>query len=305
MTSEPTKKQSPKNRSLKSRYADLSKNEHNSKIISLCNLIKAKKHGKLLEELKKLGDNGDKNATRFLGLIESDFTKGTHSIISDGNTKLPYPSFSLFPVVSCPGMGDCKYYCYSLKTALIRPTFSYRLLINYYLLTYKKDYLIENIEFYLKHKKPKFFRFFVDGDFDSFETIKMFSDLAAKFKNTTFFGYTKSYILFVSYCKKNKLPDNFVLNASSDINKKNSTFLNDFLKIPNVRGEFQTIKTSNVVRKYKEGGANHESFIRNLLTVKGKTDIICKGYCGSCGGASGIPWCANKRIKNRIVIGLH
>ena len=48
-------------------------------------------------------------------IINGETPAAAFKIIQKGNGKLPFLNYSSLPIVNCPGAGECKSYCYSLR----------------------------------------------------------------------------------------------------------------------------------------------------------------------------------------------
>ena len=90
-----------------------------------------------------------------------------------GNKKLPFYTFSTLPLFSCPGMGICAKFCYSLK-AWRYPSAFFRQLMNFILLDICPE-LIENA--FHKIKLNSDLRLYVDGDFKNASDLKFWMQL--------------------------------------------------------------------------------------------------------------------------------
>ncbi len=115
-------------------------------------------------------------------------------IFTKGNGKLPFYSFSSLPGVTCPGAGDCLKFCYSFRSWRYPAAF-FRQIQNTILLM--SDTGREHLRLEFNKLKPNHdFRLYVDGDFDSLETMKFWMDLLKSRPDIRAYGYSKSWELF-------------------------------------------------------------------------------------------------------------
>ena len=70
----------------------------------------------------------------------------------------------------------------------------------------------------VQEKEPKaVVRLYVDGDFDSLETLEFWMHICERYPQMRFYGYSKSWDIFLAYDKKHngKWPANYLLNLSN------------------------------------------------------------------------------------------
>jgi len=197
------------------------------------------------------------------------------TIFTEGSIKLPFFQWSTVPGITCPGAGKCwdarpasikldkdgnpyrnisstphKAYCYSLSGW--RQVYPYlRQLQNTILTRIADKSHIERDLMRVQKKNPKaVVRLFVDGDFDSLETLEFWMHTCRRVPDMKFYGYSKSWHLFVQYDKKHSgnWPENYVLNLSNgtmwetlggEIYRKMSDRM---MELKCVRGRFIAIK---------------------------------------------------------------
>lgn len=169
-------------------------------------------------------------------------TKPPFTIFTEGSIKLPFFQWSTIPGITCPGAGRCwdkkpsaikvdaagnasrnitstpdGAYCYSLNGW--RQIYPYlRQLQNTILTRIKDKSHIERALMRVQKKNPRaVVRLFVDGDFDSMETLEFWMHTCYRFPELQFYGYSKSWKLFIDYDKAHdgKWPDNYTLNLSN------------------------------------------------------------------------------------------
>lgn len=129
-----------------------------------------------------------------------------------GNHKLP-TSIGIFDLpyyITCPGATiACKQYCYAKKAErAYNAVLPYRML-NYNLSTTK--HFVKDMVAEIHRMKFKCIRIHASGDFYSQEYLDKWCAIAEQCKDTTFYSYTKSFML----CFK-KIPSNFILRMSID-----------------------------------------------------------------------------------------
>ena len=155
-------------------------------------------------------------------------------IVRDGNKKLPFAAFSVVPIFTCPGAGPCAAFCYSLK-AWQYPAALARQLQNTLLIKFCPE-LIEAA--FMKLPQGTTFRLYVDGDFDSAETVDFWFRVINRRPDVRVYGYSKSWDLLAA----RTFPANYWLNLSSG-GKHQKTTAAELGENPQTRGEFLAIET--------------------------------------------------------------
>lgn len=206
------------------------------------------------------------------------------TIFTEGSSKLPFFQWSTVPGITCPGAGKCwdqrpsavkigkdgnpyrnitstphKAYCYSLSGW--RQVYPYlRQLQNTILTRIKDKSHIERDLMRVQKKNPKaVVRLFVDGDFDSLETLEFWMHTCRRFPEMQFYGYSKSWHLFTEYDKKHggDWPENYTLNLSNGTmwesigGEMYDRMMDRMMKLKCVRGRFIAIK--DVYRRDADG----------------------------------------------------
>ncbi len=235
-----------------------------------------------------------------------------HSIFAmAGNVKLPFVAFSTLPVVTCPGAGDCLEYCYSLR-AWRYPAAFLRQAMNTLLLRFKKRQIVEAFK---RLPENITFRLYVDGDFDSIETLGFWMGLIGQRPDIDAYGYSKSWELFLAF-PVSRFPSNYALNISSGSRYDTEQDIRQrMLALPITRGEFVAVKLSRKhsrgFAKYKE--ADYHRDVRESAQAEGIGKVFsCPGTCGGCtmqGHACGAGAPANSGrkflVELPIAIGIH
>ena len=229
------------------------------------------------------------------------------TIFTKGNGKLPFYSFSSLPGVTCPGAGDCLKFCYSFRSWRYPAAF-FRQIQNTILLMSDtgRKYLREEFN---KLKPDHDFRLYVDGDFDSLETMKFWMDLLKSRPDIRAYGYSKSWKLFIEYDQLGyTFPDNYQLNLSSgSIYQNNKTILDQISKLSIYRGEFIALpseKMPNILEDRPSFTAWAKQLRQRAKLYGIKKAWVCPGKCGNCTPTGHA--CGSKRFKNvPIIIGIH
>ena len=219
------------------------------------------------------------------------------TIFAKGNSKLPFFSFSVLPIVTCPGAGACATYCYSLK-AWRYPSAFFRQLQNTILVKTQSMQLAQ--AFYALPKNTDV-RLYVDGDFDSVETVNYWFELIKNRPDLRVYGYSKSWNELLQY--KGVYPANYKLNLSSG-HAHTDAIKHKITQLLITRGDFTAlpVKQENI-GKYKTKG-----YLEDLRTSAKSAGIdkffACPGKCGTCtkqGHACG----SDKFSDVPILIGIH
>ena len=312
----------------------------------------------LTEEGKVLTKSGKPGGTSYLRAIskfrewlKDPVSKPTpFKIWAKGNSKLPFWAFSTLPGTTCPGAGDCltdrndktkRGWCYSFS-AWRNVTPFFRQLQNTLLLRLPDKSPIER-EARSKFKRGQVVRLYVDGDFDSRETLDYWMHFCGRFPENQFYGYSKSWGFFKMWHRDNggNWPENYQLNLSSGTmlervlppEKFRKTVLemmsltNPKTGLPVVRGTFRALAVSSEYpspqkreldrKKRFEGGTlkqwnSHRNDVlqeAKRLGISGDTKgagvFVCPGLCATClpGGRHA---CGDRKFRDiTILIGIH
>ena len=258
------------------------------------NVLKAE----LLKLLPTLSKGWKINTEKLLSFLDSG--KPRFSLFVKGNSKLPFVSWSVLPLVSCEGKGACASYCYSLK-AWRYPAAFFRQLQNLILLqTYEGKVVIADA--FAKIKAGSTVRLYVDGDFDSYSTLGFWFNQAFRNKSLNIYGYSKSWELFLKWNSQGlPFPSNYTLNLSSG-SKYGEEVKAEVAKLPCVRGEFIAYPVSNSEKKGKEA---YRAELLAIAKAKGiGKAFVCPSKCGDC--LHGKHACGNAKLSGvSILIGVH
>jgi len=230
----------------------------------------------------------------------SDYLKGNadkvpFTVFAKGNGKLPFFSFSAVPVFTCPGMGACESFCYSFKSWRY-PCALYRQLLLTVLVKEQNSALTSAFN---SLPQGATIRLYVDGDFDSMQTLEYWFNLLRSRPDIRAYGYSKSWPLFTSY--KGEFPANYKLNLSSGGKHTDTSAI---AQLPITRGEFIAVTIDKQLQG-KYDNADYKSAVRTSAKKQGiDKAFICPGKCGTCtkkGHACGLDTFADIPI----VIGIH
>ena len=221
--------------------------------------------------------------------LRSTFTTGAPSFAifkMDGNSKLPFISFSSLPGVTCPGAGECLSFCYSFSAWRYPAAFA-RQAQNAWLMRYSTETIANALhEIDSKMKSQYDVRLYVDGDFSNANDVSFWFSLIKDTPNARVYGYSKSFALLAAY--DGNYPSNYVLNVSSGHNATQSIV--DAVKaLPITRGEFIAVNIGRKVRSSDHGTVETNKALRQVFGAKAFT---CPGQCGACTGkghACGMP----------------
>jgi len=250
-------------------------------------------------------------AKKLLTYIESDFSGNPpFSIyILKGNKKLPFAAFSSLALADCPGKGDCAKFCYSL-TAWRYPAAFFRQLQNSLLMRFNPEKIESE---FLSLPSNITLRLFVDGDFMSVKTLKMFMDLCKARADLKVYGYSKSWREFLQLDATGyKWPTNYLTNASSGSRHANTGLQNAFLRLPVVRGSFNAVRVNKkhiTTRAYQDkgnaGSREYRKEVTQKLKLLQRKSFACPGNCGNC-LPKGRHACGSKDFAGvAIGIGIH
>ena len=227
----------------------------------------------------------------------------------DGNIKLPFVAFSALALATCPGAGECKDFCYSLRSWRYPSPF-FRQVQNTLLLWHNPQAIVADMSALLD--MPRFrdmptvdVRLYVDGDIDSLQTAKFwFDELLPMFPKLRAYGYSKSFAVLRNYAAAGyTFPSNYVLNLSSgSIHDGDADMLETMRGLPITRGRFVAVPIDGTWSAAKGDYATkaYRDAVREAFDGKA---FVCPGRCGTCTGAGHA--CGNPNLNIPIAIGLH
>ena len=200
------------------------------------------------------------------------------NILVLGNGKLPFLAFSsLSGAAHCPGAGDCLDYCYT-KSSWRYPAAFARQAQNTVLVHRQDPRILQDLEHKTRNaQKPVDFRLYVDGDFDSEQSVLFwFGILDSTIHSVNAYGYSKSFDELLSY--SGRWPKNYTLNLSSGSNHS-LTIEKQLAKKARVRGRFIAV---NMGKKIKSGDHGNKQHQKALRQAHGSKAFTCPGQCGDC-----------------------
>ena len=166
------------------------------------------------------------------------------SIWTEGNSKLPFLSFSGLPgKFTCPGAGDCLTFCYSFKSWRTLSPFM-RQLQNEILVRRNDKAITDQLDAQLRRRKYSGrlvnVRLYVDGDFSSQDDLDFWLQIIRDRPSLRVYGYSKSLHLFLNGVD---VPFNYKLNLSSGgkFDHLHESFIKD--RLGWVRGRFTAVPT--------------------------------------------------------------
>ena len=146
-------------------------------------------------------------------------------------------------------------------------------------------------------------RLYVDGDFDSLDTMKYWFARLEERQDLRVYGYSKSWKIFIEYRDSGaEFPKNYVLNMSSGSRYENIGPIRAAMKdLPITRGDFVAVNVPN---------NSSDKTVREVAKSMGmKKVFVCPGQCGSCIKAQGknVHACgsADKMKDFNVVLPIH
>lgn len=248
----------------------------------------------------------------FCEQLAEDISKPAFTIIAEGNSKLPFLSFSAMPGAGfCPGSGDCQQWCYSFS-AWRYPAAFCRQAQNTLLLSSTAGRASITSAVSAQLRRPKYqkldhvdFRLYVDGDFRSVEDIHFWMSLIGNNPKLATYGYSKSFHEFLGYDIGLEVigatwPTNYVLNVSSG-HRHTPGIVRAIEALPITRGRFIAVAMPKRARSTDHGDRDHQKELRDHY---GATAFTCPGSCGTCTPSGHA--CGSKRFKDvDIIIAAH
>lgn len=190
------------------------------KVININNL----KYGKLItvndfvKSVKLTQTFKNDNINKISIYVDGKFFGAIGLPFCDGNKKIDKKCLihSIMPIITCPNCSKCKKDCYAIKALRQYPDYFNKTLFYTFLIQHDIKIYKDIIEYSLYHTTKKIVRLHESGDFMDDNYILMWYDIAKKFKDITFYSYTKS---------NNPLID--ILNSLDNVNINYSTFENN------------------------------------------------------------------------------
>jgi len=229
----------------------------------------------------------------------------------NGNSKLPFVSFSSMAILDCPGRGECatKGWCYSLK-AWRNPNALGRQASNSMLLRSPAGRDLIAREF--SRLKTETVRLYVDGDFHSKENLKFWMDLIKTRPDIQVYGYSKSWVEFVAlHLSGYAWPENYLLNLSGGSRWGDGVRV-AMESLPIVRGEFLAVPVDREHLKnhsyQSRRNAGFPAYARQVRANASQRVFVCTGNCGDCLTIAGKNQhaCGSELMRGKaIAIGTH
>jgi len=185
--------------------------------------------------------------------------------ISLGNTKMgKIPSVSLPPIKSCGNCALCSKKCYAMKAYRMFKQTKAAYDNNYEMAMNGRAKYFWDIEHYLAHKNPQYFRWHVSGDILDLSYLFEMNRIAEEYPKTKFLCFTKMYDLVDSFLYTRKFAKNLHMFIS-------------------LWEDYDIYENSYGVRQY--------SNLHTLSTARAvyKKDLYkyqgfkCEGNCSECG----------------------
>lgn len=217
----------------------------------------------------------------------------------NGNSKLPFVSFSSLPGVTCPGAGACLDFCYSFR-AWRYPAAFMRQCQNAFLLRHNQPAIVQALQAANDTFKgqPYDVRLYVDGDFANTNDVTFWFDTIKAFPLAKVYGYSKSFDAILAYCAS--YPTNYMLNISGGHNASLET-IERVKALPITRGEFIAVSIGKKVRGHEHGTPAINLALRQAFKIKA---FPCPGTCGTCTGKGHA--CGMQALKGvPIIIAMH
>lgn len=221
--------------------------------------------------------------------------------ILKGNSKLPFAAFSTLPGITCPGAGDCLKWCYSFKAWRYPDAFA-RQCQNTWLIKKRPDLIAQAFN---RLPNDITLRLYVDGDFDSSATFRLWMRLLAARPDVQAYGYSKSLDIVADNAAL--VPQNYTLNLSSGSRWDGSKIARELTAQQFVRGRFVAVP---IGQKTDYTNPEYHRAVRAAASEAGLGKVFsCPGKCGTCTGAGHA--CGTRKpdgshlVPLTIAIGIH
>jgi hypothetical protein len=217
----------------------------------------------------------------------------------NGNSKLPFVSFSSLPGVTCPGAGACLDFCYSFR-AWRYPAAFMRQCQNAFLLRHNQPAIVQALQVANDTFNGEAYdvRLYVDGDFANNDDVTFWFDIIKAFPLAKVYGYSKSFEAILAYGAS--YPVNYMLNISGGHNASFET-IEKVKALPITRGEFIAVSIGKKVKGHEHGTPEINKALREAFKIKA---FPCPGTCGTCTGKGHA--CGMQALKGvPIIIAMH
>jgi hypothetical protein len=232
----------------------------------------------------------------FCDLLVKGDAQPSFTIFAEGNSKLPFLSFSAMPGFGfCPGSGDCRDWCYSFS-AWRYPAAFCRQVQNTVLLSTDAGRFAIADELRAQLRRPKYrdlervdFRLYVDGDFRDVLDVHFWMSQIKSLPQLAAYGYSKSFTELLGYdvalsaregltFAADSWPRNYVLNVSSG-HRHSPEVVEAVERLPITRGRFIAVAMPTKARHSDHSDRDHQQALRSAYGAKAFT---CPGECGTC-----------------------
>jgi hypothetical protein len=217
----------------------------------------------------------------------------------NGNSKLPFVSFSSLPGVTCPGAGACLDFCYSFR-AWRYPAAFMRQCQNAFLMRHNQPAIVQALQVANDTFKGESYdvRLYVDGDFSSANDVTFWFDTIKAFPLAKVYGYSKSFEAILAYGAS--YPTNYMLNISGG-HTANPETIEKVKALPITRGEFIAV---SIGAKVKSNDHGKPATLKALRAAFDGKAFPCPGTCGTCTGKGHA--CGMTALKGvPIIIAMH
>lgn len=230
--------------------------------------------------------------------VIATMTPAYNVFMLNGNSKLPFVSFSSLPGVTCPGAGACLDFCYSFR-AWRYPASFMRQVQNAFLLRHNKPAIVQALSTINSGFDASYdVRLYVDGDFSSADDVTFWFDTIKAFPLAKVYGYSKSFEAILTYGAS--YPTNYMLNISGGHNANPET-IERVKALPITRGEFIAVSIGKKVKGNEHGTPAINKALRDSFKIKA---FPCPGTCGTCTGKGHA--CGMQALKGvPIIIAMH
>jgi hypothetical protein len=198
----------------------------------------------------------------------------------DGNSKLPFYTWSTVPIYTCPGKGQCASWCYSLRAWRYAAPF-WRQVQNTIMIRFFPEMIAD---LFVGLPQNITFRLYVDGDFDSEGTVRFWFRLLRLRPDIESYGYSKSWDEI--YSARDAFPENYVLNVSSG-GKVRSIDQATIESLSITRGKFLAVSVDkrfiDMKTEDRYASAEYHKAVRESAKALGHQRVFsCPGKCGEC-----------------------
>ena len=234
---------------------------------------------------------------RFLDIGKPEF-----SLFTKGNKKLDFKAWSVLPIVSCPGAGDCTEFCYSLK-AWRYPAAFFRQAQNLWLLIHEPCTIERE---WMKLPEGITVRLYVDGDIHDIRTLEFWFRMLEQRQDIQAYGYSKSWGVFLDWHAGGyPFPENYKLNLSNG-SIYSQDMRKQMMQLPCTRGNFIAVDIPKEADAPIGNRTNeYRRAVREAAALAGYDKaFVCPGKCGTCtpkGHACGL----DTFTDINIAIGVH